>query len=412
MHFACRVFPLLLVWVACTDRPSLTDGDTDTSKDPTTTMSVPTEPGETPLDTMMVPGGPPTQCGPPCDETWTFVGDLELGDLNFSSTDQFRCMTRIVGSLGIYDLDQDQLSGLQNLVSIEGGLAILSETLTDLSPFACLEEVTSQIQLGNAENLTDVTGFSALRFTPLFRLWYTGVSALPTFSPEFAGLAQLEIKGNHSLVDLDGMATWKPDPENVWAIVSDNERLTSVAGLNGLLTGGSESSSVWLEFLPALSSLDGLEGAAELYSVDLGFLPLVEDLTPLAQLERVDRLSLASMPLVQDLQGLDQLTTAGTLIIGGCWTSAPYTGMEGLTSLAGLSSLTSVGAFGIQGNEHLVTLAGADQLTVIGERWAVEDNPVLEFAAIDAFAAQVGKDRCDPSFDPECACYELAEDSF
>lgn len=117
------------------------------------------------IDTVVVDDGPPAQCGPPCDETWSFVGDLELGEFDLT-TDQFRCMTRITGRLGIYDIKQDQLDGLRNLVSVGGDLTIVSNTLTNLSPFACLEEVAMGIQLGNAGSLTDSSGFSALRFTP------------------------------------------------------------------------------------------------------------------------------------------------------------------------------------------------------------------------------------------------------
>ncbi|MCY1072068.1 hypothetical protein OV090_45405 [Nannocystis sp. RBIL2] len=412
---------LLLSLSACTARPSAGDsaGDTttDTSSSAASTSMDPidgvatgsastTEAGSS---TMTIPGGPPSMCGPPCDETWTHVGDLYIGDLMYSSTDEFKCMTRVVGNLDISDLDQAQLSGLRNLVSIEGSLSILSDTLTDLSPLSCLEEVTWQIQLGPAVNLTDLSGLDSLRFTQIFALLYTAATALPTFAPDFAGLGQADITGNPELVDLDGAATWKTSDEGVWTIVRDNESLKSVAGLQPLLASSPTPPHVWLENLPALESLAGLEGLTALGHVDLVWLPLVPDLAPLTQLKSVAALTLGMMPLIQDLQPLSQLESAGLLGLGSCVQYDSWFGLDGLTSLAGLSSLTTLDSLMVVDNENLMTLAGADKLTSVSGSWSVDDNPALHSSAIDAFAAQVGSEPCWRD-DPECICYHRPDD--
>ncbi len=375
--------------------------------EPTTTESSDSTVTESSGSTTVMGGGPPSECGPPCTETWTHVGDLELGSSNIS-TDEFKCMTRVVGDLGIYDLDQQQLSGLRNLVSVEGNLFILSETLTDLSPFSCLEDVTLQIQLGNAPKLSDVSGFSALRHTGRFIMQYTSATAVPTFSPEFSGLGLAEITGNDALVDLAGIASWKPGDTGIWAIIRDNSGLKSVAGLQPLLALNPAQSSVTLTNLPALESLAGLDGLTELNWIDLDFLPLIPDLAPLGQLKTVGFLDLSGMPLVEDLQPLSQLETAGRLTIGSCVQFDLGSGMQGLTSLAGLSSLTTLEELAVYDNENLVTLAGADKLTSITKTWAEINNPALDPAAVDAFVEQVGQGPCS-SDDRACVCYDPEE---
>lgn len=380
-----------------TSEPTTTESvdSTATTSDPST--------GSTTGSTTVMGGGPPSECGPPCEETWTYFGELVINAE--TPTDELKCMTRVVGTLDVFDVDQNHLSGLRNLVSVEGNLVILSDTITDLSPFSCLEEVTSQIQLGNAKNLVDVSGFSALRHTERFLMWYTAATQVPTFSPEFSGLAQVEISGNDALVDLAGMKNWKAHEAGAWAIITDNLSLKSVADVKPLLSGNPTQSSVTLANLPALASLAGLEGFTELNWIDLKSLPLIQDLAPLGQLKTVGWLGLSGMPLVEDLQPLSQLETAQRLSIGNCVPADLHTGMDGLTSLAGLSSLTTLEELSVYDNKNLTTLAGADKLTSITKSWAEVDNPALDPAAVIAFEDQVSLEACSTG-DRACVCFD------
>ncbi len=384
-----------------TTEPTTTDGADAT----TTESSGSTGPGE-PGSTTIMGGGPPSECGPPCAETWTHVGDIDIDSA--LSTDEYACMTRVVGDIHIRNVDQQQLSGLRNLVSVEGILYISpSDTLTDLSPFSCVEEA-AEILLSSLFALDDLSGLSALRRTERFHMSGTAATKVPSFSPEFSGLKEVTIGYHEALVDLAGMDNWKADESGVQVDIRYSPSLTSVAGLQPLLASSPMPlTRITLADLPALASLAGLEGLTELLALELRDLPLIKDLAPLGQLKTIGTLDLSGMPLVEDLQPLSQLETAERLTLGFCPADgAPdgVNGMDGITSLAGLSALTTLGEFGAYGNEKLATLAGADNLTNITDGWAELDNPALAPATVAAFAAQVGQDACSSS-NPGCVCY-------
>lgn len=429
MQIAYRLSWLLLALAACPGSSSSSGSDTETTSDPssestatptttTTTDSTATDTTADPTtststteadpptsSTTIIPGGPPSQCGPPCEETWTLVGDLALSDVDTASTDELRCLTRITGDLDIQGLDSQQLSGLQNLVTVEGSLSIFGNTITDLSPFACLEEVTWELELGTALKLSDLSALSALRFTQRLLLRNTAAITPPAFSPDFSGLRFVEIFGNDDLVDLDGMASWKAGALPLEVVIHNNDSLTDLSGMNALLASSPMPPSVELSLLPALKSLGGFDGLTALGDVRLSALPGVVELASLEQLVSVDSLLLSGMPLVADLQPLSQLEAAGRLALGDCWRFEYVPGMHGLTSLAGLSSLTTLGSLVISDNPQLTSLAGAEQLTGLRGTWSEIDNSALTQEEIAAFSAQVGQEPCS-SDDPTCVCYD------
>lgn len=346
------------------------------------------------------PGGP-SRCGPPCDVTWTHIGDLLINPSKVDNADDFACVTRVIGDVFVSGFSQNELAGLSNLVSVEGFLYVGDGTFTDLSAFKCLEEASNGLQI-SANNLLNPSGMSRLRSTGGFRLSGSGATVMPTFAPNFTVDGNIEVEDNPALTNLDAVADWK-SASATGVYIRDNASLTSIEGLQSVLLSA-QVTSVQLHNLPALSSIAGLEGVSEFLSLNFTSLPLVEDLMPLAQAEHVNSLILYDMPKITDMQGLNQLETVDYLQIGGCW-SAPLIGNKGLQSLEGLSSLTTVGELGIGWNPSLSTLAGADKLTTVEVRWNAEYN-ALDDADLAAFAAQVGKEPCDINFDFECSCFE------
>lgn len=347
------------------------------------------------------PGGP-SSCGPPCDVTWTHIGDLEINPSKVDNADAFACVTQVVGDVIIFGFDQNKLAGLRNLVNVEGSLLVgHSEMLSDLSVFECLETVSNTLGISHANNLLIPSGMSKLRSAFTFSLDRTGATVMPFFAPDFTVGGNVLIENNQALTTLDAAVAWK-SVGGTAVVIQDNASLTSIEGINSVLVTA-QLSAVSLYKLPALTSLAGLNGVTELSQLGLRTLPLVGDLSPLAQLEHVNTLVLYDLPKITDLQGLNQLKTVDYLQIGGCW-SAPLIGNMGLESLNGLSSLTSVGSLGIGWNANLSTLAGADKLTSIEVRWAAEFNN-LDEADLAAFATQVGSDPCDIDSDPECSCF-------
>lgn len=356
---------------------------------------------DTGMGTGMTEPGGPSKCGPPCDVTWTHIGDLIISPFEVDNADVFACMTRVVGTIDIFGFDQHELAGLRNLVSVEGGLLISGGGLTDLSAFECLEEVTNTLGISDADNLLVPSGMSRLRFGHTVSLSRTGATVMPSFAPDFTLTNNIEVSSNPALTNLDAIAAWKSTGATA-VYIDDNPSLTSVEGLQSVLLSA-ESISVSLYQLPALASLDGLNGATDFVSLFLMSLPLVEDLSPLAQLEHVDNLTLNDMPKVTDLQGLNQLESVDDFRIGGCW-SSPLIGMTGLQSLDGLSSLTTVGTLAIAWNSSLTTLTGADKLTAVTERWTAQFN-ALDEDDLAAFAAQVNQEPCNELADETCSCF-------
>lgn len=432
-----RFAPLVLAALGCPARPVGQDDGTTaittttgastsaaaptsgpaTTADPATTTGTTggtTSTGTTsdplPDATTLPPDGGPSTCGPPCAETWTHVGNLEIGPgPNSTDPDDLACMTQIIGDIHVFDIHGDQLDGLRNLIRAEGFMSIGGDAITSLSPFGCLQEVTNHLQVGPAANLVDLSGLSGLRTVPTFTLMATAATAMPAFSPEFFGISQLQILYNDALVDLDNVAGWTTREDGLWAILEENDALASIAGLQQPFAGSLSPPSIYLIDLPVLVSLAGLEGRADYNLLKLDSLPAIPDLTPLTTMTTVERLEMNSMPQILDLDGLAQLKTAGTLVLGDCWGNVGI-GMDGLKDLSGLDSLTTVDALGIAWNSQLTALTGAPMLTTITTRWRVENNSLLGQPAIAAFSAQVGQEPCDEFEDPDCPCNPPPED--
>lgn len=356
-----------------------TDGEDPTGGETGASMTG----GATAATTGATAGGPVSACVSLCGHDEVYQGDLVIGPGD--STEELVCVTRVAGGILIEGaIEESALAGLSSLQKVDGRLRIFDNpVLTGLAPFACLREVGA-IDLSESPALADVSALSGLTALGEFGAFGTAIASLPVLTADDLGLHLLELANNSALVDLDALTSWTTNG-GVTVHISHEPTLASIAGLSGLPTY-----SVWIEGVPQLASLVGLETLVVAGDLVLLDLPLISDLGPLAQLEQVYYyLVLSGMPLVDSLQPLGNLTRTDVLALGGCINGGPDAGgMDGLTSLAGLDALTQVGALGIANCANLSSLAGAPALTRVDDLELVA-NPQLPDAAVTKFLAQI-----------------------
>ncbi|WAS97141.1 hypothetical protein [Nannocystis punicea] len=408
-----RFLPVLLFICACPDDgtvPGPLDTDTASETGPTggatdeltvgssaTTMG-PTDPDTTPTtsDTEDVAtagsgGGdvsstfdPPAACGPSCDSFSSHEGMVMLTGAGAN----FACVNHIVGDLYIgANAGLQEIASLGNLERVEGTVTIAGNLeLADLSGLACLREVEA-LKLTSMPQLDDLHALANLRVAPHLEFERLGITGLPTFAPDFAGVSSLILRDNDALVDLHAAATWGVAAAPLELHIEGNAVLPGISGLGGLLAdNGANKVLIELLDLPKLASLTGLEPVVQ---ADLHFqrLPKVPGFAPLANLVSGGQLTFNALPAVGDLEGLGALASVGTFTIGDC-SHGDDGGMDGLTSLVGLDSLVSVGHFALAGNDHLASLAGAPQLSQI-DGFSSVGNPALSQSDYDTFFNQL-----------------------
>ncbi|MBK8264797.1 MAG: hypothetical protein IPK80_26090 [Nannocystis sp.] len=322
-----------------------------------------------------------------CDEPWEHSGDLIITQA--SSPDELRCLTVVHGSLRIEgDIPEDVLAGLADLRRVTGTLFIADNgVLGDLDAFARLEEVDILI-LRRATALTDLSGLSGLRAARVVELCELGLTALPSFAPDFAGIARLDLCDNPALTDLSAASSWGVDPaaDSLSFFFTSNDALSSLAGLSGLVEELGDRplvAVVWNH--PELTSLAGLS-ATNLDLLTVVSAPKLTDLEGLAVATDGGNITLDQIPLLTSLKGLHNMTSIGSLTLGGCIIDG-FGGLDGITSLAGLDSVTRIDTLIVVNNDALVSLDGAPALHMMDELRAGA-NPALSQAAYDAFIAQ------------------------
>lgn len=398
---------------AATDTAATTDATTgaDTS---TSTSGASTGPTTGPLE----------PCG--CAEPLVIAGDLDLAALAGLTG---ACVGEVTGRVRIIGLtDPAALQPLVGLKRVDTLELYDNPGLTDLSVFACLEEVNDRLSITSNPALVDLGALARVRTVGTFELRDLPITALPGFAPEFYDLARLDLERLPHLADLAPIAGWASVAVYGGAVsvsLVDVPALASIAELAGLLSGPNEKVRLYLELidLPALTSLSGLE-AMQTGSVTLTRLPQVTSLLPLSGIETLltlqlddlpglssleglhhlgsaEEVRLTAMPGLTTLDGLRALTDAVDLQLGGC---GDDDGLDGLTDLSGLDALTRVDLdLSLIGDAGLTVLSGAPNLVEVG--WLdVIDDPKLTQAAVDAFTAKAGvKDLCRGD-QVECIC--------
>jgi hypothetical protein len=340
--------------------------------------------------TGVIPG-PPSECGPPCAETWELGGDLIIG----TEPADYACLTHVHGDVRAWEDNPAAVATLVNLVRVDGELSVFQQLgLPDLSTFACVREV-GWLHLSSMPQIVDLAPLDGLRVAPIVELRDLGITALPLFAPDYAGIEGLSLIANPALIDLGPAAGWPLAADGFSLYIESSLALTSIADLAGLITeADGPGLSVSLRDLPALESLAGLETITGAGGVSLSGLPKITDLAELASLVTSDFLSLDDLPGLTSLTGLGALKTVIGLSLGTC---ADFTGLDGLTSLAGLDSLQSVEVLSIHYNDNLASLTGAPMLTQVSTlELDLLENPMLTQAELDAFIAQLDQPPAPP----------------
>lgn len=391
---------------ATTTATATTSASTSTSDASTATAT--STSGTTNASTSTTSGGPPSECGPPCAETWEIVGDLDISSWGDPPI-VFDCLTSVQGTLTIEeDVSPNILASLANLRKVANGLLIYPQAeLTDLDFLSCLEE-TAGLEISGTPKLADLGGLSHLRISPWIHLRGLPITGLPSFAPDFAGISDLTLADNPALTDLGVASTWGLGGDYLRVNLDNNAGLTSIAGLKDLVAAlGPVPFHLQITDHPALTSLTGLEPLTTMGELWLSGLPKVEDLAPLKNLTSADAITLDEIPKLTSLADLAALTSTFQLTLGDC-VNQGQGGLDGLTSLAGLEGLTTAQLLGIANNDGLTSLDGAPKLTSVNFL-AVTGNAALTQKAHDAFLAQLAFTPNDECFGPwdQCQCFQL-----
>ncbi len=281
------------------------------------------------------------------------------------SFDGLDALEHIGGNLSLNNTNLEDLSGLEPLRSLHGGVFFEgNQLLTSLAGLDNLEAIGGEIRLWSNPVLTD---FDALEGAAgdLSTLYITGCPSLASLDgiasvnrirtvrlqqlPLVASLQALggvPITDDLTLIGLDGVTDLSPlsasDTLPLSIVLSDLS-ITTLAGLEGVL---SDMESLQIQDNPGLVSLGGLENLR----------------TISGQLTISDNASLTN------LSGLTNLTTVANGIV--------RVRNNGLTSLDGLDSLTTVNSIEVRGNEQLVSLAGLESLQEASGVF-ITSNPAL-----------------------------------
>lgn len=360
-------------------------------------------------------GGAPCACAAP----GVYEGDLDLAGL---AAYKGTCLVEVTGILSLKGVtDPADLAPLAHLQRTRWLNIRDSPGLVDLDVFSCLRE-TLWIDLTDNPALADIHGLDGIEVAE--DVWISGspLTTLSSFAPGYQGVRHLTLDNLPELTDLDALAGWPGlnDPDaydgEMSVVVTGAPKLTSVAGLAGLLADGIATApddpflgeiTVELGELPALGYLVGLETFTR-GALTLRRLPAILDLVPLAALERASRLRIAGLSGLTSMTGLSALRRADHLIIGGCEEGEA---MTGLTSIDGLDALLKID-YGLSIVEApvLSDLGGAP-LLVNALTVEMVDTPLLDPAAVDAFLDQVNALSACFGDVVECGCLGESPDS-
>lgn len=204
------------------------------------------------------------------------------------------------------DSFQSDYGGGGTCDTVPGTLRIGGPDVVDLTPLSALITIRDQFQIRQTNNLADLEALSAL----------TSVGG----------------EKNDAAGSFD---------------IFDNEALTSLNGLTGLVSIGGQ---LYVSENPALTSLDGLSA-----------------------LTRVGRIEILNNESLTDISGISAVISGdfpGSITVGG---------NDALTDIDDLSSLTSVsGGLSITHNYALVNLDGLSGLTHVGRDFDIRGNSSLK----------------------------------
>lgn len=323
----------------------------------------------------------------------TIQGSVALLD-GVTDLSPLYALTRITGSLRIEDTSTlPSLTGLEQLTTIGGDLAIRGSTFAALSELESLTAVEG-VHIEETTQLQDLRALS--RVTALSRNLVVQDSTLASLAG-LEGLTTiagyLNIQQASALTSLDGLGGLTTVGKTVFLV--QNPLLVEVDGLSGLTTVGE---SLAITDLPVLSTLQ---------------LPLVS-VRESVQVVRNPELTTIALPSLGEAGELEihrnplltELTVPALEAIGG-WMQIDDN--AALTGLGNFSVLHTVGGrVSITRNGSLTQLAASlPALSEVGENLDVHDNPVLPACEVEALAAaltELGGSVVNTGNDETAAC--------
>jgi len=319
---------------------------------------------------------------------------------------------------------QADVEALKGVGKVEGSIRITGE-VTDLSPLACLAEVTGDFAVFEAKQLTNLDGLQNLRTiggdliigrycdskpcvgNPVLRS-IAGLSKLARAKsiqivPKCLGGEGLnedclpsvieKIEFN-DLVEVQGVSL-QHNPALLEAHFDALPRLTGISVVEAeqlhtlSFRALSEAATVYVGSAKKLENLAGLSTLTRVGSLTIGGSGL-HDLHGLEKAE-IGNLTLSSNAALTSLAGLGSSAHINTLDLNrnaslaslrelNQLKSVDFLSVElnpALGSLAGLENLASAKAVRLMGNESLVNLTGLDQLKSVAGEFIIGDNPAL-----------------------------------
>lgn len=290
------------------------------------------------------------------------VDQLILQDLPaLSSLDGLAELKRIAIELIIKDLGA--LTDLSDLGAVGPSLTISdNENLKSLTGRADRGTLRGVVVWNNPQ-LETLAGLLGEKTTHLDSLVLMQLPQLHTIE-DLSPLTEIGDMGIHtcvSLYDLTGLENLK-----VLSSISiiNTAHLRSLAGMKNLER---IDAGLYLNSMPELESLQGMDKLQSISNLMLNSLNSVTDLHGLEAIHELDDIEIAANASLASFEGLNNLTRASKVLIANNDALATLSGLDGLASVSGLQltantalstlreleALTSASALSIAGNQSL-----------------------------------------------------------
>ncbi|MEM7367720.1 MAG: T9SS type A sorting domain-containing protein [Bacteroidota bacterium] len=331
-----------------------------------------------------------------------------------TNLDSLYHLTKITNSLEIYSNDSlKSITGLRNISSIGASLRIFDnlslESLAGLDSISVVPWNLDLARNGSLENFQGLGGIDSIGnslaiggHTNLLNLsGLNGIKAVPDHIrisennklETLAGLDSLtsigdylQITQNPALKDLQGLGKLSSIEGNVR--IQENASLMTLEGLGPI----QEMHYVIISENDSLQSLKGLDSLIHIeYSLAITENPLLPNLEGLEQLSQVgEQLTIAENDLLQEVNALTQLQGIGDLLTIA--SNPVLKHLDGLESLSGIGEdqfANDIQSLQIIDNASLEQILGMSSLTYLRADIDISYNPLLSFCDVPAICDYV-----------------------
>ncbi|MDP2316241.1 MAG: MopE-related protein [Pseudomonadota bacterium] len=255
--------------------------------------------------------------------------------------------------------DADYAGFCDAYARIDGDLRVDAAT-TDLTPLACLCEVTGTVEIYDNPGLTTLDGLGGLaRAHSLQILRARALTSLEGLT-SLRSLDSLYVGESRSLARLGGM---RLHGEMAYVRILSSP-VTDLAGLDDVDT----IATLELDDLPALTSVDGLDAVVSIEDAELIDLPVLANLDGLRSLTVAGTLAFHRLDALADVEGLAALLSVDSFTLA----TAPR-----LASLAPMTSLRRLGVVALYWNDTLADITPLAAIPATDASVYLVDNPLL-----------------------------------